>query len=319
MDVVRLAHPTAPARALVRPAIAIGNFDGVHRGHAALIAAARAASDGGEVCALTFEPHPVQILAPAAAPVRLATPARKLELLAAAGVDVAIVMEFSPELAAVSASAFAADVLGRHLRARHVVVGADFTYGHGRAGSTATLRADGAAAGFAVTVLEPVHVGGDVASSTRVRAALRAGDLALAEALLGRRFDVDGTVVRGAGRGKGLGIPTANVAPDGDLAVAPGIYAVTLEVGGVVHPGVASLGTNPTFVERGALTLEVNVLDFDADLYGARVRVAFVARLRDEARYDSVDALLAQIARDIEAARNIFARLRLGGDGALSS
>ena len=308
MDLIRLAlPPTSPPRPLRRPAIAIGNFDGVHRGHAALIAAARAASDGGEVCALTFEPHPVQILAPAVAPVRLTPERRKLELLAAAGVDVAIVVPFTTALAAMPAPAFVHDVLGGALGARHVVVGADFTYGQGRAGTIATLRTDGAAGGFAVTVLAPVEVDGAIASSTRVRAALRAGDLAQAAAVLGRRFDVDGRVVRGAGRGKGLGIPTANVAPDGDLAIAPGIYAVTLTEGGVVRPAVASLGTNPTFVERGALTLEVFVLDFDGDLYDADVRVTFVARLRDEARYDTVDALLAQIAIDLADARAIFA------------
>lgn len=309
MDVIRFAP--APPRALARPAIAIGNFDGVHRGHAALFAAARAVADGGDVCALTFEPHPVQVLAPAAAPPRLTTARRKLELLAAIGVDVAIVLPFTPAVAATSARAFVADVLGAALGARHVVVGADFTYGHGRAGSIATLRADGAAAGFAVTVVAPIEVAGAVASSTWIRAALRAGDLATAHAVLGRRFDVDGVVGRGAGRGRGLGVPTANVAPAGDLVIAPGIYAVTLARPGVddrAWPAVASLGTNPTFVDGGALTLEVHVLDFDADLYDAEVRVTFVARLRDEARYASVDALLAQIAADIVDARAIFAR-----------
>ena len=204
------------------------------------------------------------------------------------------------------ATAFVDEILAGALGARHVVVGADFCYGRGRAGTVATLTADGARAGFATIVVPPVMVGDRPASSTRARAALTAGDLDGARALLGHGYDVDGVVVRGAGRGKGLGIPTANVAPDGAILASPGIYAVTLarlDRGGAPLPAVASLGTNPTFVEGGGLVLEVHVLDFDADLYGERVRVEFVARLRDEARYDSVAALLAQIDRDIADAR----------------
>jgi riboflavin kinase/FMN adenylyltransferase len=297
-------------RPLVRPAIAIGNFDGVHRGHAALIAAARAATDG-DVGVLTFEPHPAQVLAPHAAPARLAAPARKLELLAAAGVDVAIVAPFTRALAAHSPAAFVDEILAGALGARHVVVGPDFAYGQGRAGTVATLTAAGADLGFATVVVPAVVVGDRPASSTRVRAALAAGDLDGARAVLGHGYDVDGVVVRGAGRGKGLGVPTANVAPDGAILASPGIYAVTLariERGAAPLPAVASLGTNPTFVEGGGVVLEVHVLDLDADLDGERVRVEFVARLRDEARFDSIAALLAQIDRDIADARARFAR-----------
>lgn len=294
-------------RPLVRPAIAIGNFDGVHRGHVALIAAARADLACGEVAVLTFEPHPAQVLAPHAAPPRLTTPARKLELLAAAGVDVAVVLPFTPTLAGLDATAFVDEVLVNGLGARHVVVGADFGYGRGRGGSVATLAADGERRGYRTTIVPPVLVDGRPASSTRARAALAAGDLAEVSTLLGHRYDVDGVVVRGAGRGKGLGIPTANVATDGAILARPGIYAVTLTVldGAAPRalPAVASLGTNPTFVDDGRLVLEVHVLDFDDDLYGARVRVEFVAWLRAEARYDSVPALLAQIDRDIVDAR----------------
>ncbi|MBK9037389.1 MAG: bifunctional riboflavin kinase/FAD synthetase [Myxococcales bacterium] len=298
-------------RPLVRPAIAIGNFDGVHVGHAALIAAARDATAGGDACALTFEPHPAQVLAPAAAPPRITTPARKLELLAAAGVDVAIVVPFTAALAQLTATAFVDEVLAGALGARHVVVGADFVFGRGRGGSVATLTADGARHGVATRVVDPVLIGDRPASSTRVRAALAAGDLAAAGALLGHGYDLDGVVVRGAGRGKGLGVPTANVATDGAIVAQPGIYAVTLtrlERDARPLPAVASLGTNPTFVDGGGLVLEVHVLDFDADLYGERVRVDFVARLRAEARYDSVAALLAQIDQDIVDARAVLAR-----------
>ncbi|MEZ4404049.1 MAG: bifunctional riboflavin kinase/FAD synthetase [Kofleriaceae bacterium] len=310
MEVV--VDPLALPRPLVRPAIAIGNFDGVHHGHRALVTAARAAAGAGDVCVLTFEPHPAEVLAPARAPVRIATPARKLELLADAGVDVAVVVPFTPALAASTAAAFVDDVLVAALGARHVVVGDDFTYGHGRAGTTATLRAHGERAGFATTVVAPVCVGAAAASSTRVRAALAAGELAEVRALLDRPYDVDGVVVRGAGRGKGLGIPTANVATDGPIAARPGIYAVTLATldgDRRARPAVASLGTNPTFVDGGALVLEVHVLDFDGDLYGRRVRVGFEAWLRAEARYTTVDALLAQIHADIAAARTRLAHL----------
>lgn len=302
----------ALGRPLRRPAITIGNFDGVHLGHAALIARARAAAGtAGEAVVLTFEPHPTRVLAPHLAPPLLTTRARKIELLAAAGADAVVIEPFGTALAALPAERFVEDILAGALGAAHVVVGGDFTYGKGRGGNVETLAAAGARHGFGVTVVPPVTVDGEIASSTRVRRYLRDGDPARAAALLGRPYDVDGVVIRGAGRGRGLGIPTANVAPDGDLLAAPGIYAVTLQRPGVDAaplPAVASLGTNPTFVDGGALVLEVHVLDFDADLYDTRVRTTFIARLRDEARFDSVDALLAQIDADIAAARALFSR-----------
>ena len=311
MDV--FAGHRALTRPLRSPAIAIGNFDGVHLGHAALIARIRAAAAavGGEAVVLTFEPHPAQVLVPELAPPRLATPARKLELLAAAGVDTVVVEPFSTELAAMTAPAFVSELLLGALGARTIVVGHDFAYGRGRTGTASTLIADAGRLGATVELVEPVTVDGEVVSSTRIRGYLRGGDLRRAHRLLGRRHDVDGVVVRGAGRGRGLGIPTANVIPDGDLVLAPGIYAVTLrlldEPGDVAWPAVASLGTNPTFVDRGPLSLEVHVLDLDRDLYDAQVRVELVARLRDEVRYTTIDALMAQIADDIARARTIFA------------
>ncbi len=312
MEVV--AGHQALTRPLRRPAIAIGNFDGVHLGHAALIARVRADADAadGEAVVLTFEPHPAQVLVPELAPPRLATPARKLELLAAAGIDVVVVEPFSTGLATMTAPAFVAELLIGGLGAHTIVVGADFAYGRGRTGTASALVADAGRLGATVVLVEPVTVDGEIVSSTRIRGTLRGGDLERARRLLGRRQDVDGVVVRGAGRGRGLGIPTANVAPDGDLILAPGIYAVTLRPldGGAPAapwPAVASLGTNPTFVDRGPLSLEVHVLDLERDLYDARVRVELVARLRDEARYDSVDALLAQIADDIRQTRALFA------------
>jgi riboflavin kinase/FMN adenylyltransferase len=292
-------------RALRAPAVAIGNFDGVHRGHQALLAAARAAADaqGGEAVVLTFDPHPISVLMPHLAAPLINTTARKCELLAERGVDATVVEPFVPELANLTADEFVDQVLVDALRARHVVVGWDFHYGAGRTGTTETLRAHGARRGFTVEIVDRVTIDGEPASSTRVRGHLRAGDLAAAEKLSGHGYDVDGVVVHGAKRGRTIGVPTANVAPDGDLLLAPGIYACRLDG----RAAVASLGTNPTFVERGKLVLEVHVLDWDGDLYDRRVRVAFITRLRDEAKFDSIDALVDQIRADIADARKHLA------------
>jgi riboflavin kinase/FMN adenylyltransferase len=302
MEVVR-GHRDATARS--GAAVAIGNFDGVHAGHRALLDRTRAlaAAHGLAAVALTFDPHPSAVLSPHGAPPRVCSLARRLELLAAAGLDTTVVEPFTRELAACPADAFIDDIVLGALRARAIVVGYDFCYGQGRAGSPDTLRAHGARAGAEVEIVAPVEVGGELASSSRIRSYLRAGDLAGAERLLGRRWDIDGTVVHGAKRGRAIGVPTANISPESDLAIAPGIYAVTLATGGAELPAVASLGTNPTFVEGGGLVLEVHALDWDGDLYDRRVRTTFVARLRDEQRFDSVDALVAQIRRDIEDAR----------------
>jgi riboflavin kinase/FMN adenylyltransferase len=291
--------------------VAIGNFDGVHAGHRALLAVARrhAAARGGRTVALTFDPHPTTVLAPRFAPAALTTRARRVELLGEAGADVVVVEPFTPELAAMSADDFVEHVLRGALGAEAVVVGWDFTYGSRRGGTTATLQAHGARAGFTVEIVDQVRVDGELASSTAVRAHLRAGDVAAARRLLGRDPDLDGVVVPGARRGRQLGFPTANVATDLPPPLAPGIYACRLEVdGGPPLPAVASLGTNPTFAEHGGrLVLEVHVLDFDGDLYGRRVRVRFAAHLRDEQRYDGVDALVAQIRRDVDATRAVLA------------
>jgi len=302
-------HRNAPAWA--GAAIAIGNFDGVHVGHRALIACARerAAATRALTVALTFDPHPSVLLAPAHAPAMLTSIERRIELLAEAGVDAVVVEPFTRELAGVTPEAFIDDLVIGALRARAIVVGYDFSYGQGRAGTTDALRAHGDRAGIEVAIVPPVTVDGEIAASTRVRGLLRAGDLARAERMLGRPWDVDGVVVHGAERGRAIGVPTANIAPDVELAIAPGIYAVTLGVaGGPAMPAVASLGTNPTFVDAGRLVLEVHVLDWTGDLYDQRVRTTFVARLRDEQKFDSVEALLAQIWRDVAEARVALAR-----------
>jgi riboflavin kinase / FMN adenylyltransferase len=315
---MEVVHGHRSVSAWTDAALAIGNFDGVHVGHRALIQRAQeiAGARGLRAVALTFDPHPAAVLSPQP-PSRVCSLARRLELLAEAGLDAAVVEPFTRELAALAADAFVDDIVLGALRARAIVVGYDFCYGQGRAGSTDTLRAHAERAGARVEIVPPVEVGGEVASSSKIRAYLRAGDLPSAERLLGRRWDLDGTVVHGAKRGRAIGIPTANIAPESDLAIAPGIYAVTLGIteGGITEggaaaalPAVASLGTNPTFVDSGGLVLEVHVLGWDGDLYDRRVRTTFVARIRDEQKFDSVDALLGQIRRDIDRAHEIFSR-----------
>jgi len=302
-------HRNAPAWR--GAAVAIGNFDGVHLGHRALIARARelAAANDALTVALTFDPHPSALLAPARAPRLLTSIDRRIELLAEAGADAIVIEPFTRELAGIAPTAFVDDIVIFALRARAIVVGYDFSYGQGRTGTIDALRAHGIHAGIEVDVVPAVTVDGEVAGSTRVRGHLRAGDLDRAARMLGRPWDVDGVVVHGAGRGRAIGVPTANIATDVELAIAPGIYAVTLSVdGGPAMPAAASLGTNPTFVDDGGLVLEVHVIDWSGELYDRRVRTTFVARLRDELKFDSVDALLAQIARDIDQARVLLTR-----------
>ncbi len=288
-------------------AVAIGNFDGVHLGHRALIRRASeiAGAQDAKTVALTFDPHPSVLLAPKP-PQMISSLARRLELLEEAGADVVVVEPFTRELANRAAHAFIDDIVIGALCARAIIVGYDFTYGQGRSGTTDALRAHGGRAGVEVAIISAVEQGGEVASSSRIRGHLRDGDLAAAERLLGRPWDIDGVVVHGAKRGRTIGIPTANIKTDTELLLRAGIYAVRFTVDGKTLNGVASLGTNPTFVENGGLVLEVFLLDFDGDLYGKRTRTTFVSRIRDEAKFDSVDALLARIREDIDAARRIL-------------
>ncbi|HET9623250.1 MAG TPA: bifunctional riboflavin kinase/FAD synthetase [Kofleriaceae bacterium] len=308
---MHVVHGHRNAAGWDRAAIAIGNFDGVHVGHRALLAQARAlaARHAARTVALTFDPHPSTLFAPARAPAMLTSLARRLELFEEAGVDAVVVEPFTRELADIPAPAFLDDIVLGALRAQAIVVGYNFSYGQGRVGNIDSLRAHAGALGVEVAIVPPVTVDGELASSTRIRAHLRAGELTWVERMLGRRWDVDGVVVHGAKRGRTIGVPTANVRPDLELAIAPGIYAVTLAVdGGPALPAVASLGTNPTFVDQGGLVLEVHVLDWAGDIYDRRVRTTFVARLRDELKFSSVDALIAQIRQDIADARPLLAR-----------
>lgn len=289
----------------------LGNHDGVHLGHRALLAAARerAGREGLTVTAVTFDPHPSVVLAPDRAPPLLTTMARRRELLLALGADEVTVLRFDRELASTSPEAFAEEVLVGRLAAESVVVGPDFRFGRGRAGDVAALGALGAAHGFDVITVPPVTLDGEAVSSTRVRAALARGEVREAARLLGRVHDVDGSVVRGDGRGRSIGVPTANLDCDPILLPADGVYAVVVRVHGEreLLRGVANLGVRPTFA--AGRSVEVHLFDVDRDLYDARVRVGFVERLRAEQRFDGVEALKAQIARDAERARASLAAL----------
>jgi riboflavin kinase/FMN adenylyltransferase len=305
LDLVRL--DSLEPRSWPRPAVTVGNFDGVHRGHQALVAqaVADARASAGTAVVLTFDPHPARVLAPERAPATIMTLDQKAERLARLGVDRVAVLPFTPSLAAQPAPEFAQRVLHDALQATTVVVGAGFRFGRGRAGDVALLRRLGRSLGFAVHGMRPVFHQGAPISSSRVREALARGDVEGAAEMMGRPFAIDGTVVRGLGRGRTIGIPTANLAPVNETLPGNGVYACWIRVGGPegsIRPAVANVGRRPTF--GGAeTTVEAHVLDVDEDFYNRPARLAFQARLRPEQAFSGADALVAQIRQDIERGR----------------
>jgi len=302
MQIVRGLPSVPPER---RPsAVALGVFDGVHLGHRAILGAAvaHARATGAPALACTFDPNPIDVLQPDRAPLPITTLDERLDLIAACGVDGTIVLTFTRELAAVEPEAFVKDVLVDRLAARQVVVGFNHRFGRAARGDAALLRELGARMGFNVDVVAPLTVDGVPVSSTAIRAALGRGDVDAAARMLGRPYTLPGTVVAGAGRGRTLGFPTANVAPGRPVLVAPGVYACTFEVGEQARRAVVNVGVRPTFGEA-TLAVEAYLLDFSGDLYGQTVQLTFVSRVREERRFPTVDALRAQIADDVETAR----------------
>ncbi len=287
-------------------ALCLGNFDGVHLGHQALFAEA---AKHGPVVALTFSPHPGKVLQPQLAPRLIVGQARKLELLEAAGASAVIVQPFSMDYARTTPAAFEATLFDE-VGARAVVVGYDFTYGTKRAGTVATLEAAAASRGAQVRVVSAVSLEGVVVSSSKIREYVLEGRVEAAARLLGRAFDLDGLVVPGAGRGRTIGFPTANIDTPNELRPAAGVYAVRVKVldgDDRWHGGAANIGVKPTF-GGGEVTIEAHLFDFAGDLYGRRLRVQFLERLRAEMRFASAAELSSQIARDLEAARAAVAR-----------
>jgi riboflavin kinase/FMN adenylyltransferase len=313
MRILPGAEAVAAARRAAPLAVAIGNFDGVHLGHQALLreVRARASRAGGLAAALTFDPHPARLFAPERAPPLIMSLGRRLELLAEAGVDLAVVEPFTRAFAAIEAEAFAREVLSRDLGARDVVVGYDFSFGRGRAGNAERLATLGAGLGLSVSIIPPVTIDGLPCSSTKIRQLVSEGRTVDAARLLGRPHEIEGRVARGAGRGRGLGFPTANIVPEAELGLALGIYAARARVldgpaSGELRPAALSVGQNPTFTGPGtgaAVTTEAYLLDFEGDLYGSRLRLEVGERLRDELRFESVAALIEQIGRDVAQVR----------------
>ncbi len=284
--------------------IAIGVFDGVHIGHQELIrqAADRASRQGGRALAATFDPLPIQALAPGAPPSALSDVEERARLLHEAGATDVVVFHFTKEFAALTADEFVRRLVGAG-ELRQIFVGEDFQFGRDRGGDVRALAAAGAKYGFEVVVAMPVELGGELVSSTRIRNALLGGDVEAAARSLGRAYSVRGTVVHGAKRGRVLGFPTINLAvPAERLLPRDGIYAMTARVRDLRVEAAASLGVRPTF-GSGARTLEAYLLDWEGNVYGDTIVAAFVKRLRDELRFASAAELTEQIARDVEATR----------------
>ncbi len=292
---------------LPHPLATVGNFDGVHLGHQRIFATLRERVEpvGGTVVAITFNPHPQKVLHPDSAPRLIATREQKIRLLGEAGAEVMLDLPFTRELAGLSPEEFVQRTLLRSLAIREIHVGRNFRFGRDRAGDFETLERLGRKHGFAAVPITGVRHGGERISSSRVRKALGAGDVRLAAELLGREEELTGTVVEGDRRGRAIGFPTANLAVDNELIPFTGVYVTRLVVDGRPLPSVTNIGSRPTFPGAGN-AVETHVLGFDGDLYGRRVALRFVERLRDERRFAGREELVDQIRADVEQARQLL-------------
>jgi riboflavin kinase/FMN adenylyltransferase len=290
--------------------VTIGNFDGVHRGHRRILetVVSRARAAGRPSVAITFEPHPLAVLRPDHAPPRLQTLRQKEEAIEAIGIEWLLVVPFTRDFSLTEPEDFARGFLAERLRVREVVLGAHFAFGRGKRGDLALLQRLGPECGFVAEGVEEVLVGGEPVSSTRIRKALASGDVALARELLGRDYEVDGIVARGERVGRKIGYPTINLAPESELFPADGVYVTRIEVRSFERrfDSVTNIGRRPTVYEDFATTIETYVLDFNSNVYGERVRLFFLERLREERKFSSVMALTEQIGRDVEATRAFF-------------
>jgi riboflavin kinase/FMN adenylyltransferase len=292
-------------------AIALGNFDGVHLGHQAVIASARAVAEdrGVGVGAAVFEPHPRRFFKPDLPPFRLQSARQRARALGDAGVEEVFELGFDAALSQSSDREFAERIMRDLLGVSHVSVGADFRFGKGRAGDAASLIKLGEAFGFSVDAVEPVREGAEKISSTAIREAITAGEMERAAAMLSRPWAVEGEVMRGFQRGRDFGFPTANLGLGDYVRPRLGIYAARMDLGdGVLLPGVASVGVNPTVGALPAPALEAYLFDFSGDLYGRTIEVELIAFLRDEAKFDDVEALKRQMKQDVIDARNALVR-----------
>jgi riboflavin kinase/FMN adenylyltransferase len=296
---------------LAHPVLALGNFDGLHRGHLKIIERVKrgAAERGGTPMAMTFDPHPPRVVRPDKAPPLLMTKEQKVEALHHAGVAAVAVVRFTHEMSQWDPETFVRLVLVEWLRVSEVWVGANFLFGHGRSGNFSLLRMLGQRYGFRAEKIDPVRYKDFVVSSTRVRRLVTEARMDEAGALLGHPYYLDGVIVEGRRRGRELGFPTANLRTANELVPPHGVYATTMTVDGVVHAAVTSIGLNPTFADLNEPAIETYLLEYSGDLYGREVRLGFVQRLRDERRFEDVDALRAQIEADVRRAERLFSRL----------
>jgi len=307
-----LHFPDDPRPAwLVHPVLALGNFDGLHRGHLKIVERVRrgAAEHGGTPMAMTFDPHPSRIVRPDKAPPLLMTKAQRLEALDRAGIAAVAVVRFTTELSHWDPETFVQTVLVDWLRVSEVWVGANFLFGHDRGGNFSTLRTLGQRYGFRADKIDPVRYKEFVVSSTRIRRLVAEGRMDEAGALLGHPYYIDGTVVAGKRRGRELGFPTANLQTENELLPPNGVYATTTTIDGVVHASLTNVGVRPTFGDTVKPIIEAYVLGFNGDLYGRPVRLGFVQRLRDERKFEDVDALRTQMEADRRRAERLFAQL----------
>lgn len=304
MAIVMLDRERTVPPELRSGAVTVGNFDGVHLGHLALIAAARRWADrvGGPAVAVTFDPPPHQVLFPGPIRPPLTTLPERAELLQTGGANHVVVMKADSALLALTAEEFFSNVLVRQFGAKAMVEGYDFRYGRGRAGTNATLRELCDKSGISFEEVAPVTLGADPVSSSRVRTSLLAGEVAAAAALLGRRYRITGTVVAGAKRGRTIGFPTANLADVLSVLPANGVYAVRANVDGVQWPAAANVGPNPTFGED-ARKIEVHLIGFSGDLYGTTLSVDFLQKLRETRSFAGVNELVEQLQRDVNAVK----------------
>jgi riboflavin kinase / FMN adenylyltransferase len=308
-----LHYPDDPPPRWTQPVLALGNFDGLHRGHLKIIdrVRRRATERGGTPVAMTFDPHPARVLRPDKAPPLLMSTAQRLEALGRAGIQGAVVVRFSKELSRWEPEEFVRVVLAEWLHVVEVWVGANFLFGHERSGNFSLLRTVGPRYGFRAEKIDPVRYRDFVVSSTRIRRLVSEGRVDEAGALLGHPYFIDGTVVHGDGRGRPMGFPTANLAVVNELAPPHGVYATIAVVNHVSVPSVTNVGVRPTFGAGEAQTVETHLLDYDGDLYGKPLRLAFVQRLRDERAFPDVDALREQIQADCRQASRLFRRVSL--------
>jgi riboflavin kinase / FMN adenylyltransferase len=312
VDVIHFPEDSRPPK-WTHPVLALGNFDGVHRGHRKILERLRrvAGERGATSVVMTFDPHPPRVVRPDKAPPLIMTKAQKLEALEEAGVQGAAIVRFTRELSQWDPETFVRTVLVEWLRVSEVWVGANFLFGHDRSGNFSLLRSLGARYGFKAEKIDPVRYKDFVVSSTRVRRLVSEARVDEASALLGHPYFIDGMVVRGDQRGRAIGFPTANLCSDNELVPPHGVYATTAIIDGIVRPSITNIGTRPTVDASGRTTIETHIFDFDRDLYGMQVRLAFVQRLRDERAFDSLDGLKSQIAADCTRARVLFDRLSL--------